>query len=353
MDLAPIIRVSASRINILLKTVFHPLIQEIGIDLGSANTVVCRKGQGIVRREPTVVAVDGSTSRVIACGEEAKRMLGRAPGNILVTRPLTQGIFADLEITEVMLHRLIAMTRDQHTLSSHAPRVMIAVHSEVSESEKYDLANLGQRIGARDILIIRKPIAAAIGCGFIMESSAIYVVLDIGGTTTGVSIIFLSTLVYSHSMEIAGDALDGAIIQFLKETHGLVVGELTAENIKIKIGSAFQMDQETSMEVMGRDLASGLPSTRTITSQEIRKALLEPLAFLIDSVWLALDKASQKLPKKLMCRCLVLTGGSARLTGLDMFLRSKTGLPVRVADDPINTIARGMERSLKNPKPLL
>jgi rod shape-determining protein MreB len=251
---------------------------DIGIDLGTANTLVYVKDQGIVLREPSVVAVRSGTSQVLAVGDEAKRMLGRTPGNIVAVRPLKDGVIADFEMTESMLRHFISKVHNRKWVR---PRVVIAVPSGITEVEKRAVKESAAHAGAREVYLIEEPMAAAIGVGLPVQDAAGNMIVDIGGGTTEVALISLSGIVFSRSVRVAGDELDDAIAGYMKRAYNLMIGERTAEEIKIKIGSAYPMDKETSMEVKGRDLVAGLPKTLAITSQEVREALLEPIATIV------------------------------------------------------------------------
>jgi rod shape-determining protein MreB and related proteins len=254
---------------------------DIGIDLGTANTLVYVKGQGIVLREPSVVAVRSGTSQVLAVGDEAKRMLGRTPGNIVAVRPLKDGVIADFEMTESMLRHFITKVHNRKWVR---PRVVIAVPSGITEVEKRAVKESAAHAGAREVYLIEEPMAAAIGVGLPVQDAAGNMIIDIGGGTTEVALISLSGIVLSRSVRVAGDELDEAIAYYMKRAYNLMIGERTAEEIKIKIGSAYPVEKETSMEVKGRDLVAGLPKTLTITSQEVREALLEPISTIVESV---------------------------------------------------------------------
>jgi len=263
--------------------VFGLFSNDIGIDLGTANTLVYVKDHGIVLREPSVVAVQAGTNRVLSVGDEAKRMLGRTPGNIVAIRPLKDGVIADFEITEAMLRHFILKVHGKRAFKPR-PRVVIAVPSGITEVEKRAVKESALRAGAREVHLIEEPMAAAIGCGLPVQDAAGNMIIDIGGGTTEVALISLSGIVFSRSVRVAGDELDEAIIQYMKRAYNLMIGERTAEDIKIKIGSAYPIEKETTMEVKGRDLVAGLPKTLTVTSQEVREALLEPISTIVDSV---------------------------------------------------------------------
>jgi rod shape-determining protein MreB len=318
---------------------------DIGIDLGTANTLVFVKDHGIVLREPSVVAVQAGTNKVLAVGDEAKRMLGRTPGNIVAIRPLKDGVIADFEVTEAMLRHFISKVHNRRRMVR--PRVVIAVPSGITEVEKRAVKDSATHAGAREVYLIEEPMAAAIGVGLPVQDAAGNMVIDIGGGTTEVALISLSGIVFSRSVRVAGDELDEAIAQYMKRAYNLMIGERTAEEIKIKIGSAYKLEKEVSMEVKGRDLVAGLPKTITITSQEVREALMEPISTIVDSVRITLERCPPELSADLVDRGLVLAGGGALLRGLDRLLAEETGLPVHVAEDPLSAVAEGTGKALQ------
>jgi len=319
---------------------------DIGIDLGTANTLVYVKDHGIVLREPSVVAVQAGTNKVLAVGDEAKRMLGRTPSNIVAVRPLKDGVIADFEITEAMLRHFIEKVHGGRRFMKPKPRVVIAVPSGITEVEKRAVKDSADHAGARETYLVEEPMAAAIGVGLPVQDAAGNMIIDIGGGTTEVALISLAGIVFSRSVRVAGDELDEAIVQYMKRAYNLMIGERTAEEIKIKIGSAYPLNEETTMEVKGRDLVAGLPKTLTITSQEVREALLEPISTIIDSVRITLERCPPELSADLVDRGLVLAGGGALLRGLDRLLMEETGLPVHVADDPLSAVAEGTGKML-------
>jgi rod shape-determining protein MreB len=320
---------------------------DIGIDLGTANTLVFVKDQGIVLREPSVVAVRAGTSQVLAVGDEAKRMLGRTPGNIVAVRPLKDGVIADFEMTEAMLRHFITKVNSRKWVR---PRVVIAVPSGITEVEKRAVKESAAHAGAREVYLIEEPMAAAIGVGLPVQDAAGNMIIDIGGGTTEVALISLSGIVFSRSVRVAGDELDEAIAGYMKRAYNLMIGERTAEEIKIKIGSAYPMEKEVSMEVKGRDLVAGLPKTLAITSQEVREALLEPISTIVESVRVTLERCPPELSADLVDRGLVLAGGGALLRGLDKLLQEETGSPVHIAEDPLSAVAEGTGRALSEIK---
>ena len=328
----------------MFRKFFGLLSSDIGIDLGTANTLVFVRDQGIVLREPSVVAVQAGTNKVLAVGNEAKRMLGRTPGNIVAIRPLKDGVIADFEITEAMLAHLISKAHGGRRMVR--PRVVIAVPSGITEVEKRAVKDSATHAGAREVYLIEEPMAAAIGVGLPIQEAAGNMIIDIGGGTTEVALISLAGIVFSRSVRVAGDELDEAIVQYLKRNCNLAIGERTAEEIKIKLGSAIKLPKEISMEVKGRDLVAGLPKTITLTSQEVREALAEPLNSIVDAVRTTLERCPPELSSDLVDRGMVLAGGGALLRGLDQLLRDETGLPVHIADDPLSAVAEGTGRVL-------
>ena len=328
---------------------FHKLFgifsTDIGIDLGTANTLVYLKDHGVVLREPSIVAVKAGTTQVLAVGEEAKRMLGRTPGNITAIRPLKDGVIADFEITEAMLRHFI--TKAHGTRRLIRPRVVIAVPSGITEVEKRAVKDSALHAGAREVYLIEEPMAAAIGVGLPVTDPAANMIVDIGGGTTEVAIISLAGIVFSRSVRVAGDELDESIINHIKRSYNILIGERTAEDIKLQIGSAFPLEKELTMNVKGRDLVAGLPKTVIITSQEIREALLEPISTIVDAVRITLERCPPELSADLVDHGVVLAGGGALLRGLDQLIAQETGLPVHVAEDPLSAVVEGTGRALQ------
>ncbi len=313
---------------------------DIGIDLGTANTLVYARDRGIVLREPSVVAIQTGTSHVLAVGEEAKRMLGRTPGNITAIRPMKDGVIADFEITEAMLRYFISKVHSGRY--GVKPRVVVAVPSGITEVEKRAVKDSAEHAGARHpVYLIEEPMAAAIGVGLPVQEPAGNMIVDIGGGTTEVAIISLAGIVLSRSVRVAGDELDEAIIQYMKRAYNLDIGPRMAEDIKINVGSAYPLEHELTMEVKGRDLVAGLPKTLTVTSEEIREALQEPISTIIESIRMTLERCPAELSADLVDRGIVLAGGGALIRGIDKLLSEETGLPVHVADDPLSAVAMG------------
>ena len=315
---------------------------DIGIDLGTANSLVYVKDRGIVLREPSVVAIENGSKHVLAVGAEAKRMLGRTPGNIVAIRPMKLGVIADFDITEAMLKYFFGKVQPHRLWSKYAkPRVVIAVPSGITEVEKRAVEDAAHAAGAGDTYLVEEPMAAAIGVGLPVSEPAGSMIVDIGGGTCEVAIISLAGIVHSRSVRTAGDAMDECIIQYMRRAYNLLIGERTAEEIKTTIGSAFPVGEESTMEVRGRDIVAGLPKTLTITSEEIREALEEPVSSIADAVRITLGNCEPELAADLVDRGIVLSGGSSQLRGLDKLLSQQTGLPVTLADDPLSAVAEG------------
>ena len=316
---------------------------DIGIDLGTANSLVYVRDQGIVLREPSVVAIQAGTTNVLAVGEEAKRMLGRTPGNIIAIRPMKDGVIADFEITEAMLRHFIQKVHHRKLI---APRVVVAVPSGITEVERRAVKDSATHAGAREVYLIEQPMASAIGTGLPVHEPAGNMIVDIGGGTTEIAIISLAGIVFSRSLRVGGDEFDDTIIGHMKRTYNLMIGERTAEEIKIKIGSAFPLEQELTLEVKGRDLSAGLPKTITITSEEIREALKEPLSSIVESVRITLERCPPELAADLIDRGIVMAGGGGLLRNIDRLVAQETGLPVHIADDPLTAVCEGTGRVL-------
>ncbi len=316
---------------------------DIGIDLGTANTLVYLKDEGIVLREPSVVAVKTGTSEVLAVGNEAKSMLGRTPGHISAIRPLRDGVIADFEITEAMLKYFINKVQPRRASRT---RVVVAVPSGITEVEKRAVKDSATQSGASEVHLIEEPMAAAIGVGLPIHDASGNMIVDIGGGTTEVAVISLSGMVEKHSLRVAGDALDRSIIAYMKRTFNLMIGEPTAEDVKIKIGSACQVGEDFAMDVKGRDLVEGLPKTVSVSSSEIREAMAEPLAAITNSVRSTLESCPPELAADLCDRGIVLAGGGALLQGLDKYLMDQMGIPAHIADDPLSAVAEGAGRVL-------
>ncbi|MEZ0575717.1 rod shape-determining protein [Halodesulfovibrio aestuarii] len=322
---------------------------DLAIDLGTANTCVYVKGQGIVLREPSVVAVKKDNrggSVVLAVGQDAKRMLGRTPGNIQAIRPMKDGVIADFEITEAMLRHFITKVHNSRRLVR--PRIIICVPTGITQVEKRAVKESAQSAGAREVYLIEEPMAAAIGANLPIQEPTSNMVVDIGGGTTEVAVISLSGVVYSKSVRVGGDKMDEAIMTHVKRKYSMLIGEATAEDIKIKIASAYAMPAEETLEVKGRDLVTGIPQHITITSEEIRKAIAEQVDSIVQAVRIALEQTPPELAADIVDRGIVLTGGGALLKGLDQLLREETSLPITVVDDPLSTVVMGTGKALDN-----
>ncbi|MBL7157612.1 MAG: rod shape-determining protein [Candidatus Omnitrophica bacterium] len=320
----------------------------MGIDLGTANTLVYVKNQGIVLCEPSVVAVQAGSSNVLAVGEEAKRMLGRTPGTIVAIRPMRNGVIADFEITEAMLRYFIKKVHNSRRLVR--PRMVIAIPSGITEVEKRAVRDSALHAGAREVFMVEEPIAAAIGVGLPIQEPSGSMIIDIGGGTTEMAVISLAGIVFSKSIRIAGDEMDEAIINYLKKTYNLMIGERTAEEIKVRIGSAYPLDEELTMEVRGRDLVAGLPKMITVSSEEVRESLAEPIAQIVEAIRITLERTPPELSADLMEKGLILAGGGSLLRGLDKLIAEETGLPVHIAEDPLTAVALGTGRVLSEIK---
>ncbi|SDK58307.1 rod shape-determining protein [Natronincola ferrireducens] len=313
--------------------------KDMGIDLGTANTLVYVKGKGIVLREPSVVAIQNDTKTVLAVGEEAKRMIGRTPGNIIAIRPMKDGVIADFDITQSMLKYFIRKVYSRKTLIS--PTVVVCVPSGVTEVEKRAVEEATRQAGAREAYLIEEPMAAAFGAGLPVQEPTGSMVVDIGGGTTEVAIISLGGIVTAKSIRVGGDELDESIVQYIKRQYNLMIGERTAEEVKITIGSAFPKEVAEKMLIRGRDLVSGLPKTLEITSSEILEALKEPINQIIDAIKYTLEKTPPELAADIMEMGIMLTGGGALLDGLDELIRKETGMPVQIAEEPLDCVALG------------
>jgi rod shape-determining protein MreB len=321
---------------------------DLAIDLGTANTLVYVKGKGIVLSEPSVVAVrmdNRVKNRVVAVGAEAKKMLGRTPGNIVAIRPMRDGVIADFEVTEAMLRHFIHKVHNRRTFVR--PRIIVAVPSGITQVEKRAVRESAESAGAREVFLIEEPMAAAIGANLPITEPTCNMVVDIGGGTTEVAVISLAGIVYSMSARVAGDKMDQAIIQYIKRKYNLLIGERTAESIKMTVGNAYPDPQNLeTMEVKGRDLASGIPKILTIDSEEVRVAISEQIDAIVEAVKIALEQTPPELAADIVDRGIVLTGGGALLKNLDKLLREETSLPIIVADDPLSTVALGSGQTL-------
>ena len=319
--------------------------RDMAVDLGTANTLVYVRGKGIVLNEPSVVAINTNTSGILAVGTEAKRMIGRTPGNIVAVRPLKDGVIADFDVTERMLRYFIQKVHRRTHLAK--PRLVVAVPSGITGVEQSAVKEAGHQAGARRVYIIEEPMAAAIGAGLPIHEPTGNMVVDIGGGTTEVAVISLGGIVTSQSIRVGGDELDNAIIQYVKKEYSLMLGERTAEEIKMAIGSAFPAPDEPHAEIRGRDLVTGLPKTIVVSSEEIRKAIEEPVNAIVDAVKTTLDKTPPELSGDVMDRGIVLTGGGALLHGLDSRLSAETGMPIIIAKNPLHSVVIGSGQCLE------
>ncbi|MEG6584545.1 rod shape-determining protein [Dendrosporobacter sp. 1207_IL3150] len=325
---------------------FGSLSRDMGIDLGTANTLVHVKGKGIVLREPSVVAIQRDTGEILAVGEEAKQMIGRTPGNIIAVRPLKDGVIADFDVTQAMLKYFIRKAID--TKSFIRPRVVVGVPSGVTEVEKRAVIDATIQAGAREAYLIEEPMAAAIGAGLPVHEPTGNMVVDIGGGTTEVAVISLGGIVTSRSIRIGGDEMDEAIVQYIKRTYNLMIGERTAEEIKITIGAAIAPELDETMDIRGRDLVTGLPKTLTIRAREVQQALSEPVSGIIEAVKVTLEKTPPELASDIMDRGIVMTGGGSLLRGLDVLLSRETGMPVYISEDALSCVGEGTGRALES-----
>jgi rod shape-determining protein MreB and related proteins len=322
---------------------------DLAIDLGTANTLVYVKGKGIVLSEPSVVAVrknDRDRSRVLAVGRDAKMMLGRTPGNIVAIRPMKDGVIADFEITEAMLRHFIRKVHNRRSLIR--PRIIICVPSGITPVEKRAVREAAESAGAREVYLIEEPMAAAIGAGLPITEPICNMVVDIGGGTSEVAVISLAGIVYSKSVRVGGDKMDEAILQFVKRTYNLLIGERTAEIIKTTIGNAYPGSEVESMDVKGRDLVTGIPKIININSDEIRQAIQEQIDSIVAAVRTALEQTPPELAADIVDRGIYLTGGGALLKNLDILLHQETGLPIKIAEDPLSTVVMGSGKALDN-----
>ncbi len=319
--------------------------QDIGIDLGTATVIVYIKGKGIVLREPSVVAVDKTTGEVLAVGSEARRMLGRTPGNIVATRPLRDGVISNYTVTEKMLKNFINKVSPK---SIFAPRIMICIPSQVTEVEKKAVIDAAMQAGARKVYLIEEPLAAAIGAGIDISKPHGNMVVDIGGGTTDIAVISLGGSVVSASIKVAGDKFDEAIVKYVKKKYNVIIGERTAEDLKINIGCVYPKIQDAEMEVRGRDLGTGLPTTLTIHSSEMMEALIEPAMLVVDAVHGVLEKTPPELAADISDKGIYMTGGGCLVDGLDKLLQEKTGINVMIAQDSVSCVALGTGKALDN-----
>lgn len=326
---------------------FLCLGSDLGIDLGTASILVYIKGKGIVLNEPSVVATDSAKKNVLAVGEEARQMIGRTPGNIIATRPLKDGVISDYDVTERMLRHFIRKAMG-HKGSILRPRVVICIPCEATEVEKRAVKDAALSAGAGKVYLIEEPVAAAIGAGLDISKASGSMVIDIGGGTTDVAVISLGGMVVRSSLKIAGDKFDEAIVRYIRKRHNVMIGERTAEELKINIGTAYPREEDISMDIKGRDLVTGLPKNITVTSEQMREALEEPVYAIVDCVHSVLERTPPELAADIINKGIVMTGGGSLLNGLDKLIESKTGVPTRVSDDAICCVALGTGRALED-----
>lgn len=319
---------------------------DVGVDLGTANTLVYVKGEGIVVNEPSIVALDRDRRKLVAVGAEAREMMGRTPENIVTVRPLKDGVIADFDVAEEMLRYFIR--RAQRNRFLVRPRVVVCVPSGITEVEKRAVRDAAERAGAREVFLVAEPMAAAIGVGLPVNEPVGSMVIDIGGGTSEIAVISLSGVVTHVSERVGGDEMDQAIVRFMKKAHNLLIGERMAEQIKVQIGSAYPLEKELEMPVKGRDLIANIPKTVVVRSEEVREALQEPVNIIVNATRMALERTPPELSSDILDRGVIMTGGGSLLRGLDRRLREETGLPVSVMDDPLTCVARGAGKILEN-----
>lgn len=319
---------------------------EVAVDLGTSTTLIYLRGKGIVLREPSVVAVDLNTKQPLAVGDEAKRMLGKTPHEIKAVRPMKDGVIADFEMVELMLRSFLEKAQDQRRLVR--PRIIISVPSGITEVEKRAVKDSAEAAGARDVYLISEPLAAAIGVGLEVNQPSGNMVIDIGGGTTEIAVIALFGIVSNNSIRIGGDEIDEAIIQHVKKNYNVIIGDQTAEQIKIQIGSAFPICDQEEMEVRGRDLVSGIPKTIKVTGKEIREAIQEPISMIVEGLRITLEKTPPELASDIVDNGIYLTGGGSLLKGLDELLREETNLPVTIAENAQESVVLGAGKVLEN-----
>jgi rod shape-determining protein MreB len=330
----------------LFDYLFSLFSNDMGIDLGTANTLVYVKGQGIVLKEPSVVAINRDTREPVAFGLEAKRMLGKTPANIIAVRPLRNGVIADFEITQSMLKYFIQKSSERRAFIR--PRIIICIPFGITQVEKRAVKDSAMSAGAREVYLIEEPMAAALGAGLPIREPSGNMIVDIGGGTTEVAVISLGGIVYSKSVRVAGDKFDEAIVNYIKRKYSLLIGERTAEQIKLSIGCAYAFEEEKSYEVKGRDLISGAPKTIEVNSEEIRDALAEPVSAVVDAIKTALERTPPELAADIVDNGIILAGGGALLANLDILIKEKTGLPVALAEDPLTCVVRGSGKALQD-----
>ena len=329
-----------------MRSLFSLFSNDLAIDLGTANTLVFASGKGVVVNEPSIIAVNTVTKEVVAVGKEAKEMVGRTPGNIVAIRPMKDGVIADFKQTEKMLNYFIQKAHNRKMLVH--PRIIIGVPSEITQVEKRAVEDSAYRAKASEVYLVEQAMVAAIGAGLPITEPGGNMVVDIGGGTTDIAVISLAGIVYSRSVRMAGNQMDEAVMNFLKRKYNLLIGERTAEQIKIEIGSAFPLDKPLTMEIKGRNLIEGVPKTITIDDSEIREALAESIATIMNAIRVALERTPPELSADISDRGIVLTGGGALIKNLDRRIREETGLPVSIADDPLASVVLGTGRMLND-----
>ena len=329
----------------LISNLLSMFSSDMAIDLGTASTLIYFQNKGIVLNEPSVVTVETHTNKILAVGEEAKRMIGRTPGNISAIRPMREGVIADFDMTERMLSYFIQKVHNRSTLIR--PRIIIGVPSRISQVEQRAVKESAELAGAREVYLIEEPVAAAIGAGLPITEPSGNMVVDIGGGTTDIAVISLGGIVYSESVRVAGDQIDSAIIGYLKREYSLLIGEHMAERIKMEVGSAYPLAEKKQMAVKGRDLISGIPRTILIDDSEVREALQDSIATIIGAIRLALENTPPELAGDIIDRGIVLTGGGSLLQGLDARLREETALPIVTVDDPLTSVVLGVGKTLE------
>src|ERR1700720_3576324 len=327
-----------------LRSLFSLFSSDLAIDLGTANTLVYAKGKGIVVNEPSIVAINKNNGDVEAVGREAKEMLGRTPGNIVAIRPMKDGVIADFKVTEKMLNYFIHKAHGRKMLVH--PRIIVGVPSEITQVEKRAVIDSAYHAKASEVYLVEQAMVAAIGAGLPITEPSGNMVVDIGGGTTDVAVISLSGIVYSRSVRVAGNEMDDAIVQYMKKKYNLLIGERTAEQVKMEIGSAFPLDEEMTMEIKGRDLVEGVPKTLVVSDEEIREALSETVATIVEAVRVALERTPPELSADIMDKGIIIAGGGSMLKNLDKRLREETGLPVTLAEDPLACVALGTGQML-------
>ncbi len=323
---------------------YNMFSSDLAVDLGTANTLIYVKGRGVVSSEPSVVAINSNTREILAIGQEAKNMLGRTPANISAVRPMKDGVIADYDTTEKMIRYFILKVHNRKSLVR--PRMVICIPSGVTQVEKRAVKDSAIQAGAREVYLIEEPMAAAIGAGLPIQEPSGNMVVDIGGGTTEVAVISLSGIVYANSVRVGGDEMDDNIVNYIKRQYNLLIGTATAEDLKIKLGSAFPLENEIKTEIKGRDLVTGIPKTIEIYDSEIREALKESIGKIVDAVRIALEQTPPELSADIVDRGIVLTGGGALLKNLDKRLSHETGLPIIVSDDPLKAVALGSGKVL-------